>query len=426
MGKVSVRNRNLNKFDKNGKPKQANWEYRFEAAKIDGKRRSISKSGFRTKKEAEIEGTKAMAAYNSVGSTFEPSEISFADYLDYWFDSYVLHNCKYNTQLDYRIIIDNHLKQPLGQYKLKSLTAMKLQEFVNVKYASGLKKSTLKNIMAVLTSSLKYAVVPSGFIQASPAAYLIFPKLPAAKATAERTTISIEDFNKILERFPKGNSFRYAMLISFYTGLRIGEVFGLTWQDIDFQEATINVNRLIYKRKNAWFIGTTKTESSERIVSVGGTLIQELKDYYTLQKKNELEYGEFYFLQYMKESGKDEKGEPLIEIVELQKSIPVEYEKIDLIFRKPDGELLTTESFKYAARVIHHELGLKDFCFHSLRHTHATALIESGVNPKTVQKRLGHAKIETTLNTYCHDTEKMKEKAVDVFEKYAKLVDKNA
>lgn len=86
MAKLNIRNRNKDKVDKDGKPKAANWEYRFEAAKIDGKRKHISKAGFKTKKEAEVAGTKALAEYNNAGLTFEPSEMSYSDYLDYWFD----------------------------------------------------------------------------------------------------------------------------------------------------------------------------------------------------------------------------------------------------------------------------------------------------------------------------------------------------
>ena len=84
--------------------------------------------------------------------------------------------------------------------------------------------------------------------------------------------------------------------------------------------------------------------------------------------------------------------------------------------RKENGQYSSTDSFKYAARVIHYDLGI-NFNFHSLRHTHATMLIESGVSPKAVQARLGHENIETTLQTYVHNTEIMEQDAVDVFEK---------
>jgi site-specific recombinase XerD len=80
----------------------------------------------------------------------------------------------------------------------------------------------------------------------------------------------------------------------------------------------------------------------------------------------------------------------------------------------------STDSFKYCSRVIHHEMHLA-FDYHSLRHTHATLLIESGADVKNVQTRLGHTNIETTLQTYVHDTEKMAERSVDLFEKITQV-----
>lgn len=84
---------------------------------------------------------------------------------------------------------------------------------------------------------------------------------------------------------------------------------------------------------------------------------------------------------------------------------------------KENGELLTPESFKYCARVIHYELNNPLFHSHCLRHTHGTILAENGVNPKTVMERLGHKDIKTTLQTYTFNTEVMQQTAVDVFER---------
>ena len=436
MAKLNIRNRNLNKVDKDGKAKAPNWEYRFEAAKIDGKRKHISKAGFRTKKDAEIAGTKAMAEYNNAGLRFEPSEISFADYLDYWFDNYVKLSCKYNTQLAYNQIIEQHLKPALGHYKLKSLTPMIMQEYVNDKFVSGLKKSTVVGIMGVLSGSLKYAVTPAQLLQSSPAEYIKYPKVNTERAEVNRTVISIEDFKKMLERFETGNPFRYALLIGFYTGLRIGEVYGLTWDDIDFEEKTLDVTKIVYKRnygvdvravmmlkgkreeKSAWYFGDTKTKASVRKIKIGDTLIKELREYKKLQIEQQLIYGEYY-TQIFKKEEKDEKGNTIFRLVEVEKSVPVALPKANLIMRKENGQYSSTDSFKYAARVIHYDLGIK-FNFHSLRHTHATKLIESGVSPKAVQARLGHERIETTLQTYTHNTEAMEQAAVDVFENVAK------
>lgn len=101
MAKVSTRNRNKNKEDKNGRPKQPNWEYRFEMASVDGKRRQMSKSGFKTEKEAYNAGIAALNEYNSGSQVLRPSDMSYADYLDIWLEKYVavhpLRYVKYNA-----------------------------------------------------------------------------------------------------------------------------------------------------------------------------------------------------------------------------------------------------------------------------------------------------------------------------------------
>lgn len=432
MAKLNIRNRNKGKVDKEGKAKPANWEYRFEAAKVDGKRKSISKAGFKTKKDAEIAGTKAMAEYNNAGLHFEPSEISFADYLDYWFDNYVKVSCKYTTQVGYARIIELHLKPTLGHYRLRSLTPLILQEYVNHKFASGLKKNTIAGIMGVLTGSLKYAVVPAQLLKSSPGEYIKYPAIRENKEDRNRTIISVEDFEKMLDRFKPGSPYRYALLIGFYTGLRIGEVYGLTWDDIDFKEKTLDVNKLVYKRnfnvdtrrvkelkgkreeKSSWYFGDVKTKASERKIIIGDRLIQELKEYRKMQLENQLTYGEYYRQVYKKEE-LDDRGNKIYRLIEVEKSVPVALPAANVVFRKENGEISSLDSFKYASRVIHYDLCI-EFNFHSLRHTHATKLIEAGVSPKAVQKRLGHENITTTLQTYVHNTEEMEQNAVDVFE----------
>ena len=432
MAKLNIRNRNKDKTDKEGKPKPPNWEYRFEAAKIDGKRKHISKAGFKTKKEAEIAGTKALAEYNNAGLHFEPSEISYSDYLDYWFDNYVKASCRYNTQVGYVRIIEGHLKPALGMYKLKSLTPMMIQEYVNQKFTTGLKKSTLKGIIGVLSKSLKYAVVPAQLLKSSPAEYITYPALNAERSETNRTVVSIEDFNRMLNRFEVGNPFRYALLIGFHTGMRIGEVYALTWDEIDLKEGTINIENLVYKRnygldvrrtlkekgkkeeKSAWYLGDLKTEASKAKIKIGETLIKELKEYKTLQLKNRLSYGEYYTNIYKKEEV-DEKGNKIFRLIEIERGIPCALPEANLIMRKENGQYSSTDSFKYAARVIHYDLGI-NFNFHSLRHTHATMLIQAGVSPKAVQARLRHADIRVTLEIYTHSTKEMEQNAIDVFE----------
>jgi len=188
----------------------------------------------------------------------------------------------------------------------------------------------------------------------------------------------------------------------------------LTWNDIDLDSGTISINKILYKRKPNWHFGSTKTESSVRKIKIGKTLIDALKKHRKWQRENRLKYGQHYTQQY--EIKELDGGEGLRRIYSLPVSVDAGLmQPIDIVCTKEDGSMATPDTFKYAARVIHYSLGIL-FNFHSLRHTHATTLIENGANIKDVQDRLGHANIETTLGTYTHSTEKSAEQSVNIFE----------
>lgn len=395
------------------------WQYQFEAAKVEGKRKQITKSGFKTKKEALEAGVKALAEYNNSGTHFKPSEMSMYDYLEYWLKNYVELNSRINTITSYKNIIENYLKPSLGVYKLKSLTPSILQSYINKRYIHGTSKSMLKRIFSVLNLSLKYAVYPCKHIKENPMQYISMPKYEK-KSEQKLKTITIQEFENILDRFPETTDYYLPLMIGFHTGCRIGEVLSLTWDDIDFNNKTLSINKsLIFNPKNKqWYLGPTKTFSSNRTIKIGETLINTLKTFKKKQIENKLKYGEYYKIIYSKEELVNNKQ--LQRLCTLSANIPSgNLKKQNLVCSRIDGNLLTTNGMKYVSKVINYELNI-DFKFHSLRHTHATLLIQNGANIKDVQTRLGHSSIETTLDTYTHSTEDSSKNTANLFEQISK------
>ena len=104
----------------------------------------------------------------------------------------------------------------------------------------------------------------------------------------------------------------------------------------------------------------------------------------------------------------------------MDRGVPVNLPSIDLVCVRSDGSMLTTDSFKFVCRVVRQELHIA-FNYHSLRHTHATMLVEAGAPIKDVQERLGHAHVETTIDKYVHNTDDMKKTTVDLFDKITSI-----
>lgn len=407
------------------------WYYSFEAANIDGKRKRIERVGGKTKKEALEKGIQALNEYNNAGQHFEPATISVSDFLDYYMDNYSKMNDRYNTQVQHVSVIENYLKPQFGMYRLNSLGTATIQEFVNDRIVFGLAKSTIQNIIGPLSQAYEYAI-ELNYVRENPCQRVKYSGI--SKEEKKREVIPYEQYSAIMKELEGKKHFSIAIMIGWYAGLRISETYGLTWNDIDFEKKTITINKQVIKRnfgvdvrraykekgkkeeRSAWYFAPPKTKTSTRTIIVSDELIKELKLWHKQQLENRMYYGEYYKELYLK-GEKDEKGRPIQRIIEVEKSIRSPLPTADLVFRKENGEQVSTDSFKYASRVIHHKLGYSAFDYHSLRHTHATMLIEAGVSPKSVQERLGHAKVEITFDKYVHDTDTMKQQAVDAFDK---------
>ncbi len=429
MAKLNITNR--------GDKKNPLWQYRFELARVDGKRKFASKSGFKTKEEAEKAGTLAMAEYQRAGKHFEPSEMSVADYLDYWLHNYCEVNLADNTVTSYNNIIKNHLKPRIGHYMLKAIDVMTIQNMINDIYLTqGFTKAFLSGILKVCKGAFGYAAYTAKLIPYNIAEPVKLPKFEPQKEKPK--ILSKEQMEAVLDRFSNSPYQFYALLIGYYTGMRIGEVYGLTWDDIDFENSVIHVRQQCKvkdkdamtgrkpqkgKALNRWYLGALKNNSSYRSIKIGDELRNALADYKEMQEKAEAEYGEFYIKHYLKEEKLANSRTEHRIISQSDEAGICPYPRVKLVCIRESGEFRGTTPIKYVGKVVKTEMGFEDFHFHMLRHTHATVLVSSTdeLQIKDVSERLGHSSIKTTMDTYVTNTEEMRVKSMEIFEKVGKL-----
>ena len=132
------------------------YQYQFEIAKVNGKRKYINKSGFKTKNEAIEAGNKAYTEYLNAGVPFKECSISYSDYLDYWLEHYCKTNLKYNTIEAYKTLINKYIRPELGKYRMSTLTSVTLNNFI-IKMCNkyDFSKSYFSNMLKVVKGSFR-------------------------------------------------------------------------------------------------------------------------------------------------------------------------------------------------------------------------------------------------------------------------------
>lgn len=379
------------------------WEYEFDAAKVAGKRNRISKSGYKTKAEAVAAGAAAMAEYNSSGIKFIPSEMSYADFLDYWIESYCLITLKKTTLDNYKKRIKAHIKPSLGAYKLTSLTTAGLQKFINSKIEAQYSLNTLSVLRGILTGSLQYAV-RQNMLKNNPAREIRIPTERSTESLQLRSAphryLPPDVIEKIFERFPEKHPSHIPLMLGYRCGLRLGEAFAITWDCVDLEKGQIYINKQVqWNPAEQWWFFTNPKFNSFRTIDLDNTLLELLKRERKRQDKDRAYYEDMYTVYYEN----DVRG--LVTSPDQASSAT----QIELMLVRQDGSYIQARTMQHASSVIHYELGVKDFTFHSLRHTHATMLAEAGMPQKYTQQRLGHKDISVTLKYYTHLTDKMSE-----------------
>ena len=360
------------------------WEYSFEIASINGKRKRKSKSGFKTKKECLEAGAKAKAEYDSTGDVFEQSDISLVDYMNFWLDDYVTKNCKASTKQTYSQVIRLQITPYFGDIRLKAVTPKKCQDFLYHLQEKGLAKAYITMSRVVLHSAMDYAVFPMQYIKANPTDFVkINIKDTTPPKKEEEKSLTKEQFKQLLSKVtPLTKYVEIPLYLGWHTGLRCGEACALTWDDVDFDNRTMTINKTMVCVNNQFYITPPKTKYSNRTILLGDTILEILKNWKAEQEM-------------------------------IAKCVGINAP--NKVCTGRDLSAMTTRYLQSRCNILNKQLDF-NFHFHMLRHTHATQLIQNGAPIKDVQLRLGHGSIKSTLEIYTHYDKSASERSVDILE----------
>lgn len=350
---------------------QNNWRATESLGYVNGKQIKIRRQGFKTKKEAKEWLMNEIEKYRN---GFVPSNgnILFSEYITHWFDDFKSISLAYNTKANYISRINTYIIPYFGKYQLSEINNPLVQNFYNNLIKQGLKPSSVKKIMEILSGVFNYAY-KNKLIHNIP---LDINKQPLDKPQLEVWTK--EELDYFLDEI-KDTYLYLPVFMECLIGARPGEVCAIRWNDIDFVNNTISISKqVIVDKKNStlYLTDTLKTTTSKRVVTIPSILTD-----YLIKVKFETNATEYDFV--IKELSKE--------------SIMCNPNNLNANFTAKIKSINKNNPSKKLSYI----------SFNGLRHTHATLLVQSGENIKTISKRLGHKDINTTLKYYTHVTKEM-------------------
>ena len=330
-------------------------------------------------------------------NVFVPSDMTVDTWFDYWIKN-IVGDLAPNTLRNYRERYKFNIQPIIGGMLLSDVKPMHCKMVLN-QMDNDYAGSTIRQTYICMGTMLKSALM-NDLIVRHPMNGVRYTK--PVRAVNDIKYLTLEEQEKFMEVAKRShNYYQYALLLE--TGLRTGELVGLTWDAIDWKKRTLTVNKTLeYRHKQGyWRAGPPKTQQSYRTIPLTNKAYEILEKVYDN-------------VRYRKEADTLSQTLEYMDRRTGEKSTLVMSDLVFINWRT--GEPAKNSSYDTHLYKLCDEAKIKRFCMHALRHTYATRAIESGMQPKVLQKLLGHASIKTTMDRYVHVTEDSLLKAIRQFE----------
>lgn len=329
-----------------------------------GKRRYLWRSIKGTKRDAEALLTRLLAQLDT-GTDLLPSKLTIEQFSREWLKA-VKNRVKPRTHARYAELLRLHVLPYVGSLELKKLKPLHLERLLTKGREKGLSERTLLHVFRVVHTALgqavKWQLVDRNIAQA------VQPPKPEKN---EMDAVSPEEVARILEA-ARGSELEIPVAIALGTGMRLGEILGLRWGDIDFEDESLSVRQALQVDRT---FGTPKSYRSRRIIPLPKFLVKTLKAHRKLQSELRLVAGSAW-------------------------------QDLDLVSTRSDGSPMDPRRVSRLFTRLAKENGF-DFTFHGLRHAYASLMLASGVDLKVTSDLLGHSTIGITADLYTHVTERL-------------------
>ena len=333
-----------------------------------------------TKKEAEKRLAEILHQLDN-GTFMTPSKTTLGEYLEKWLKDYAKPNLSPRGYERYESISRVHLIPSLGNIPLTQLKPEHLQKHYTDKLNNGLSALTVRYHHTVLHKALQTAI-KWGLVNRNVADGV---DVPRARRNEMQTWDEYE-INRFLET-AKDSPYYTLFHTALFTGMRRSELLAIRWCDVDFIFSQISVSRSLHHLKDGSYVFTQpKSAKSKRTIALSSFAIVAFREHREKQ-----------------------------EVIRASLGIPLKDD--DLVFNTLEGKPLRPNTITRAWSTLATRAGVKVIRLHDARHTHASLMLKSGVHPKIVQERLGHASIQITLDTYSHVAPGLQQAAAEGFDK---------